>query len=65
MTELLEFDQVTRKIHLDPVEIAEVLPDNRNSDWTILVMKSRKEHSVLGHAADLAKVINSARGKKA
>ena len=60
---LLEFDQGSQKIYLDPTEIAEVLTMPRCPGWSLIVMKGRKEHSVIGEPAELFKIINESSKK--
>lgn len=56
---LITVDQGNRKIAINPDEVAQVVPMT-SPGWTLITMRNRIEHAVVGEWTDLMRRINLA-----
>jgi hypothetical protein len=61
MAKLIEFDQENRKIHLDPIVVARVVPHARCPGWSIITLLNGTDYAVKGDVSVVAALINRER----
>lgn len=64
MANLILFDKGSCKVAVDPNEVVEVQPIFPSPGWSLLTMRNKKEHAVIGLLENVVDMLNAAKARK-